>query len=143
MIPTLRDAPVAKGSKSEARKTRKLETAGIHILSIGLLVTVLPFTLKATPMAQAFGKLLPLGLLLLAGGAALLFAAYKMRSPSLPAPSGNGDVGSVGSKEPKLQPSGGARRQQWSPQRRRSPPKGWPRPSPTCGLIVGARPCST
>lgn len=96
---------MAKRSKSEARKTRKLETSGISTLSMGLLVTVLPYALKATPMAQAFGKLLPLGLLLLALGAGLLFAAYKMRSPRVPVPSISGNADSVGRNEPKLKPS--------------------------------------
>lgn len=95
---------MAKRSKSEVRKTRKLESAGVNILSIGLLVTVLPYALKATPLAQALCKLWPLVLLLLAGGAGLLLAAYKMRSPSMPAPSVNGDADSGGPNEPKLKP---------------------------------------
>ncbi len=101
MIPAQREAPVARRSKSEARRTRKLERAGVNILGMGLLVTVLPFALKATPMAQAFGNILPLGLLLLAGGAGLLFAAYKMRSPGVSAPSVNGDADSVDPNESK------------------------------------------
>lgn len=67
-----------KRSKSAARQTRKLEAAGVNILGMGLLVTVLPFALKATPMAAVSGKLWPLGLLLLAGGAGLLFVAHKI-----------------------------------------------------------------
>lgn len=85
---------MARRSKSAARQTRKLETAGVNILGMGLLVTVLPFALKATPMAAVFGKLWPLGLLLLAGGAGLLFVAHKIRARSVPilAPDGESEV---------------------------------------------------
>ncbi|MDL5032541.1 restriction endonuclease [Pelomonas sp. APW6] len=61
-----------------------MEAAGVNVLGMGLLVTVLPFALKATPMAAVSWMLWPLGLLLLVGGAGLLFVARKKRALSVP-----------------------------------------------------------
>jgi restriction system protein len=64
---------VARRSKSNSRAAQRREEAAIKLLVVGAGLVILPLVLRASPPGKAFMGLIPIGIVLLAAGAAFLW----------------------------------------------------------------------
>lgn len=68
----------------EARAQRRREEAATKVMALGIAFVVVPLLVGSTAFGKALSALMPLGLLMLAGGAVLLWLSRKAQASALP-----------------------------------------------------------
>lgn len=76
---------MAKQTKTESRAVRRREDTAFRLLAAGAFIVIVPLVFRASPLGKGAAAILPLGLIVLLMGGALLYLARTRKTAPAPA----------------------------------------------------------